>query len=599
MTVEARLTCGGVCRTIPLTQYDEGQKIHLNGITLPASYLAEFANSEMGTAEQITQTTDTVTVPDKYLTSGSPVYVWIVVVGEDERTTRYEIIVPVKGRGEPDDYTPTPEEQTAIEAAIAALNAAVVDAEAAIEHYPRITDGVWQVWDVSSGEWISTEVPAQGPQGETGATGNGIASAVLNADYTLTLTFTNGTTYTTPSIRGAQGAQGQDGAPGADGYSPTASVSKSGNTATITITDKDGTTTAQVSDGATGQTGPAGADGYSPTATVTKSGDTATISITDKNGTTTAQISDGQNGQDGQQGPAGPGVPSGGSAGDVLVKKTGTDYDTEWSDDLSYLTNVADITVGNTSAVYNHAVKFSNGVFYYSNTSKQITINGAVTNEIKTGTNDEKPIVPNRQHDSVFYGLAKAAGDSTQSASSNAVGTYTDAAKVAIQKMLGIYQAPWELIREDTVTNATEADIEIAVDGNGNAFELTDVICLFETPVQDIASAKGSYGLILCYYDKTKYLSFECGSWTQAANSSAHTCGGILTQNDNIVSVEIIVQGAGGARASVNRRIYPSLTQSSAQSIFIPSNILIFTKVNIKAVTGTGHYKLYGKRKWT
>lgn len=36
-----------------------------------------------------------------------------------------------------------------------------------------------------------------------------------------------------------------------------------------------------------------GTDGYSPTASVTKSGDTATITIIDKNGTTTAQISDG------------------------------------------------------------------------------------------------------------------------------------------------------------------------------------------------------------------------------------------------------------------------------------------------------------------
>lgn len=39
--------------------------------------------------------------------------------------------------------------------------------------------------------------------------GNGISSAVLNNDYTLTLTFTDGTTYTTPSIRGAQGDPGE------------------------------------------------------------------------------------------------------------------------------------------------------------------------------------------------------------------------------------------------------------------------------------------------------------------------------------------------------------------------------------------------------
>ena len=46
------------------------------------------------------------------------------------------------------------------------------------------------------------------------------------------------------------------------------------------------------------------------------------------------------------------------------------------------------------------------------------------------------PIVPYNQHESVFYGLARAAGDTTQSQSSNAVGTYTDNAKAAISQML-------------------------------------------------------------------------------------------------------------------------------------------------------------------
>ena len=46
------------------------------------------------------------------------------------------------------------------------------------------------------------------PQGNTG---NGIASAVLNSDYTLTLTFTDGTSYTTSSIRGEKGEQGDAG----------------------------------------------------------------------------------------------------------------------------------------------------------------------------------------------------------------------------------------------------------------------------------------------------------------------------------------------------------------------------------------------------
>lgn len=64
---------------------------------------------------------------------------------------------------------------------------------------------------------------------------------------------------------------------------------------------------------------------------------------------------------------------------------------------------------------------------------------------IKLGTTN-RPICASKQHESVFYGLAKAAGDSTQSASANAVGTYTDAAKTAIKSMFGI-QEGLEVVR--------------------------------------------------------------------------------------------------------------------------------------------------------
>lgn len=56
-----------------------------------------------------------------------------------------------------------------------------------------------------------------GSAGANGKDGNGIASAVLNVDYTLTLTFTDGTKYTSPSIRGATGATGKDGSDGTPG----------------------------------------------------------------------------------------------------------------------------------------------------------------------------------------------------------------------------------------------------------------------------------------------------------------------------------------------------------------------------------------------
>ena len=60
----------------------------------------------------------------------------------------------------------------------------------------------------------------------------------------------------------------------------------------------------------------------------------------------------------------------------------------------------------------------------------------AATDMVKSSDNSYRPIVPAHQHEAAFYGLAKAAGDATQSASSNPVGKYTAEAKSAIHEML-------------------------------------------------------------------------------------------------------------------------------------------------------------------
>ena len=67
--------------------------------------------------------------------------------------------------------------------------------------------------------------------------------------------------YTWSKIKGETGATGS---PGKDGISPTVSVSKSGNTTTISITDKNGTHTQTVKDGTNGTPGTPGADGRTP-----------------------------------------------------------------------------------------------------------------------------------------------------------------------------------------------------------------------------------------------------------------------------------------------------------------------------------------------
>ena len=76
-----------------------------------------------------------------------------------------------------------------------------------------------------------------GPRGEKGDAGNGIASIILNADYTLTISFDDGTEYTTPSIRGQVGAKGV----GIESVIQTATSTENGGENTITVTLTDGT----------------------------------------------------------------------------------------------------------------------------------------------------------------------------------------------------------------------------------------------------------------------------------------------------------------------------------------------------------------------
>lgn len=110
---------------------------------------------------------------------------------------------------------------------------------------------------------------------------------------------------------------GPPGPAGQDGFSPIATVTQTEDGATISIQDANGTTTAKVSNGAPGPQGPQGQDGtpgkdgekgedgFSPIATVTPTENGATISITDKTGTTTATITNGQDGAPGAKGEKG------------------------------------------------------------------------------------------------------------------------------------------------------------------------------------------------------------------------------------------------------------------------------------------------------
>lgn len=123
----------------------------------------------------------------------------------------------------------------------------------------------------------------QGPKGEKGDTGETGATGPKGDK----------------GDKGDTGEQGIQGPKGDKGDTPTITASKTGKTTSIYV---DGSEVAQIEDGTDGKNGKDGVDGddgYSPTASVTKSGKVATITITDKNGTTSAQVEDGTDGTDG------------------------------------------------------------------------------------------------------------------------------------------------------------------------------------------------------------------------------------------------------------------------------------------------------------
>ena len=121
------------------------------------------------------------------------------------------------------------------------------------------------------------------------------------------------------------GKDGKDGVIGQDGVSPTVETEQTLEGAKITITDVNGVHIAEVLNGKDGTMsfeeltdeqkaslkgdpgtpGKPGVEGYSPTANVSQTSTGATITITDKNGTTTANVvngKDGSSGADGQPG---------------------------------------------------------------------------------------------------------------------------------------------------------------------------------------------------------------------------------------------------------------------------------------------------------
>ena len=245
---------------------------------------------------------------------------------------------------------------------------------------------------------------------------------------------------------GKDGKDGQDGKDGTDGYTPVKGVDYfDGQDG---APGKDGKDGQDGQPGRDGEDGEPGQDGVSPSITVTDITGGHRVTITDAEGAHSIDVMDGDNGV---------GVPSGGTTGQVLTKASGTDYDTEWT--TPEAGGVTDVQVNGTSVV-------SGGV---------ANIVKATDAQVKAGTETGKILVPSLQDASTFFGLAKAAGDTTQSVSNNAVGVYTETAKSKITSMI---EPKFRLIKEIAITEET-GTIHITTDSNGGSFTLNEIVVSF------------------------------------------------------------------------------------------------------------------------
>lgn len=107
-------------------QYDYGQVLRIAGLDLPDAFEVHFANAgDTTTITQIAQN-GIVEIPDQFFQSSRQINAFIFLHdGETDGETEYKITIGVLPRPAISDEEPTPEEQSAITQAIAALQAAV------------------------------------------------------------------------------------------------------------------------------------------------------------------------------------------------------------------------------------------------------------------------------------------------------------------------------------------------------------------------------------------------------------------------------------------------------------------------------------------
>ena len=596
-TLVARFGGYRAITTSSLWQYDYGQVLKFEGVTLPEAYEVHFSKSDsVGTSITQIGTADGVSIPDMFLLTPGPVYAWIYLHdGLEDGETEYKVTIPVTQRARPVDDEPTPVEQSAITEAIAALNVAVEETAAGVlqaEGYalgtedgePVNSDSIYfeanakffkeaaedardasvlakerseSARDASIAAKeisVSAKQASEAARTEAVTAKNAAVSAKQASEAARTEAVTaknaavtarnNAETFQNEALAARNEAVSSKNIAVAaknDAVSAKNDAVSAKNTAVsakeIAVAAKETAVAAKnaaeearddfLNLDVQVQTLPAGSS-------ATAEYNSGVMSLGIPRGATGERGQTGATGPKGDKGDRGAGIPSGGSSGQILKKRSGTNYDTEWGNapspvrfyvcstgeymvttkmpnipnpdpstfylvpdgtgsdsmiewvniggswerfgstriDLSVYVQKTDIATASTPGLVKPEPSYGTrmGDAPFQNT---LIVAKADDVEVKTGSGNFKPIVPSNEHAAAFYGLAKAAGDTTQSLSDNPVGSYTNDAKNAIKEMLGV--------EEGGSVSAPVTDVEV----NGVSV-LNNGVAEVSIPVTDV-----------------------------------------------------------------------------------------------------------------
>ena len=278
------------CRVRNVWQYDHGQILRMQGLTLPAAVEIHFSLTDTG-GESVTRigiTKDNVTdviIPNSMLendgaTENYNIYAYIYLTEPGSGETEYKITISVKSRPKPESTGPTTWEE--VLKAVNQIANEKADSLSYKDNILKLMSGEKELSRV-------TIVASSGPGSDAREIELQKSSTAIQWRYVGDEKWNE-----LISLAEITGPQGEQGIPGPQG--PTGPQGEQG------IQGPKGDT------GPQGEKGDAGAKG--------EKGDAG---------------AKGEQGPAGQKGDPGEGIPSGGTSGQVLTKKSDTDYDAEWT----------------------------------------------------------------------------------------------------------------------------------------------------------------------------------------------------------------------------------------------------------------------------